>query len=283
MSPTLDGVVKSTDHSDDKTHSIPSLEPVEHISETTPTMTDAPPAPTPTLSGSEDEATEPASGQVVENGTLLADSGTTVVQSGPTVVPDNGQESSVDDMDVDIMNGSSSSEEGEREGENGGTLADDLQLEEVVADREAPPETMTNETAERKEENGIEASPDSAVVVAGEGGGEEGEREGNGNSTNQAEVVGEAETAEDVASEPLAEEKGVDVEEVGEMEEKGVEGGDVVEKELSQETLTNGNGAVGLPGQPKEKSVFLRLSNRIRDLEENMSLFSSYLDQISTG
>ncbi len=33
----------------------------------------------------------------------------------------------------------------------------------------------------------------------------------------------------------------------------------------------------------KEKSVFLRLTNQIRELELNMSLFSSYLDQISTG
>ena len=49
------------------------------------------------------------------------------------------------------------------------------------------------------------------------------------------------------------------------------------------EGLTNGNGAGVLSGQQKEKSVFLRLSNRIRDLEENMSLFSSYLDEISTG
>ena len=52
---------------------------------------------------------------------------------------------------------------------------------------------------------------------------------------------------------------------------------------LSSEGLTNGNGAGVLSGQQREKSVFLRLSNRIRDLEENMSLFSSYLDQISTG
>lgn len=52
---------------------------------------------------------------------------------------------------------------------------------------------------------------------------------------------------------------------------------------LGPDGLTNGNGAGMLTGQQKEKSVFLRLSNRIRDLEENISLFSSYLDQISTG
>ena len=50
--------------------------------------------------------------------------------------------------------------------------------------------------------------------------------------------------------------------------------------------VANGNGlnlSSGLGSQqPKEKSVFVRLSNRIRDLEENMTLFSSYLDQIST-
>lgn len=43
------------------------------------------------------------------------------------------------------------------------------------------------------------------------------------------------------------------------------------------------NGTLPPGAQPtREKSVFLRLSNRIRDVEENMSLFSSYLDQIST-
>ena len=52
---------------------------------------------------------------------------------------------------------------------------------------------------------------------------------------------------------------------------------------FSSDGMTNGSGAGMLTGQQKEKSVFLRLSNRIRDLEENMSLFSSYLDQISTG
>ena len=52
---------------------------------------------------------------------------------------------------------------------------------------------------------------------------------------------------------------------------------------LTSDGMTNGSGAGMLTGQQKEKSVFLRLSNRIRDLEENMSLFSSYLDEISTG
>ena len=32
----------------------------------------------------------------------------------------------------------------------------------------------------------------------------------------------------------------------------------------------------------QEKSVLIRLSNRVRDLEDNMTLFSSYLDQLST-
>ena len=47
----------------------------------------------------------------------------------------------------------------------------------------------------------------------------------------------------------------------------------------------NGNGAPylgNLPPREKEKSVFLRLSNHIKELEVNMSIFSSYLDQIST-
>ena len=48
-----------------------------------------------------------------------------------------------------------------------------------------------------------------------------------------------------------------------------------------------GGGHGGLGGQvsagrDREKSVFLRLSNQIQELETNMSLFSSYLDQIST-
>lgn len=47
----------------------------------------------------------------------------------------------------------------------------------------------------------------------------------------------------------------------------------------------NGNGAHylgGMPPREKEKSVFLRLSNQIKELEVNMSIFSRYLDQIST-
>ena len=52
----------------------------------------------------------------------------------------------------------------------------------------------------------------------------------------------------------------------------------------------NGNGSIsngtgnGVPGgysSTREKSVFIRLSNRINNLETNMSLFSSYLEQIS--
>ena len=41
--------------------------------------------------------------------------------------------------------------------------------------------------------------------------------------------------------------------------------------------LTTGGGA-----KNQEKSVLIRLSNRVRDLEDNISLFSSYLDQLST-
>lgn len=51
----------------------------------------------------------------------------------------------------------------------------------------------------------------------------------------------------------------------------------------SNETLLPPTNVSSIPaGQPKEKSVFVRLSNRIRDLEVNMSLFSSYLDQLSS-
>lgn len=50
---------------------------------------------------------------------------------------------------------------------------------------------------------------------------------------------------------------------------------------------TNSNSTVGDEsgtnnGSPREKSVFVRLSNRINNLELNMSLFGSYLEQIST-
>ena len=41
-------------------------------------------------------------------------------------------------------------------------------------------------------------------------------------------------------------------------------------------------GTNGASGSPREKSVFVRLSNRINNLEMNMSLFGSYLDQISS-
>ena len=44
----------------------------------------------------------------------------------------------------------------------------------------------------------------------------------------------------------------------------------------------NGMGMAGLPAQQREKSVFLRLSNQISELQENMTLFSIFLDQIST-
>lgn len=37
----------------------------------------------------------------------------------------------------------------------------------------------------------------------------------------------------------------------------------------------------GLPGQQKEKSVFLRLSNHIDEMDKNMTLFGIFLDQIS--
>ena len=50
------------------------------------------------------------------------------------------------------------------------------------------------------------------------------------------------------------------------------------------QNLPQGAGLGGQGGTVKdrEKSVFLRLSNQIQELETNMSLFSSYLDQIST-
>ena len=47
-------------------------------------------------------------------------------------------------------------------------------------------------------------------------------------------------------------------------------------------TANGSNGGGGGGGQVREKSVFVRLSNRINFLEGNISLFTSYLDQIST-
>ena len=50
----------------------------------------------------------------------------------------------------------------------------------------------------------------------------------------------------------------------------------------SEESESNGNGSGhGSIAGSREKSVFVRLSNRINTLETNMTLFDSYLDQIS--
>lgn len=46
--------------------------------------------------------------------------------------------------------------------------------------------------------------------------------------------------------------------------------------------VDEGNSVNFSSGSHREKSVFLRLSNRINNLEMNMSLFGSYLDQISS-
>ena len=46
--------------------------------------------------------------------------------------------------------------------------------------------------------------------------------------------------------------------------------------------VDEGNNVNFSSGSHREKSVFLRLSNRINNLEMNMSLFGSYLDQISS-
>ena len=50
----------------------------------------------------------------------------------------------------------------------------------------------------------------------------------------------------------------------------------------SEESGWVNGGTNGASGSPREKSVFVRLSNRINNLEMNMSLFGSYLDQISS-
>lgn len=64
----------------------------------------------------------------------------------------------------------------------------------------------------------------------------------------------------------------------------GVNGGQV--QNQTEHRNGNGNGTglgnYGLPAQQREKSVFLRLSNNIEDLQTNMTLFSDFLDQISS-
>jgi hypothetical protein len=67
----------------------------------------------------------------------------------------------------------------------------------------------------------------------------------------------------------------------------GSEGGGIqnqTEAQPGRNGNQTGSGAVpnGVPTQQKEKSVFLRLSNHIDNLEANMTLFSIFLDQIST-
>lgn len=59
------------------------------------------------------------------------------------------------------------------------------------------------------------------------------------------------------------------------------DGGNKNRKNESSETVVSTNGQAA--PRDKEKSVFLRLSNQIKELEMNMTLFSSYLDQISSG
>ena len=50
---------------------------------------------------------------------------------------------------------------------------------------------------------------------------------------------------------------------------------------VTEEPSDNGNNASSHTPGAREKSVFVRLSNRINVLEVNMTLFDSYLDQIS--
>ena len=64
----------------------------------------------------------------------------------------------------------------------------------------------------------------------------------------------------------------------------GIHGGGSTPLPPPVQNLPQGAGSGGQGGTVKdrEKSVFLRLSNQIQELEANMSLLSSYLDQIST-
>ena len=77
---------------------------------------------------------------------------------------------------------------------------------------------------------------------------------------------------------------------VGINQTASVENQTEVESDRNGTLLTNGShsgsgtgsNGYGLPAQQREKSVFLRLSNNIEDLQANMTLFSIFLDQISS-
>ena len=263
-----------------KTHSIPLSETIEPILETTPPINEAPPTPTPTSrsTSSQDngnEQTEQVIGSVVASGTPMADNGGTLVHDGGDKMvqdPDNsGQEWPDSVADNGTMVGNNGSVVTET-----GTVVDD-------------PEEHDQESVNQTSTEGERQYHNSTLVSGEENEGEEEEKESDG-INDETEVVADMDDV-DATSKPVVGgrlENGASGEEGGEvgegvMGEKSAEGGELSDRETLQETLTNGNGAGGLSGQPKEKSVFLRLSNRIRDLEENMSLFSSYLDEISTG
>ena len=291
----------SSDQFESKTHSetsVPLSGIAEPTLEATPTITETPPTPLPGSESLDDpvietESVEPVSGSVAENGTTVEDNSTAAVSSGGTVAPHS------DDVDQELADSAVESgvgvdaemeRETESEGEQvGGTVVDDPKLEEDgERDQETSGSTVEGDGDEEKDGgNGFE--PTATVGDGDERIEGEGEREGEGKDVNQTVSRAEVVTTEESLREADGEGEGDGVSEAdGEGEGDGVsggggEGGDLAEREGAHETLTNGNGAGGLSGQPKEKSVFLRLSNRIRDLEENMSLFSSYLDQISTG
>ena len=262
----------SPDHSKYSETPVPSSTPLQPTPETTPTDNEAPPIselPSDENGVQQLAEEEPLNGPVVESGATVA---AVVVDSGASEEPnvvDDGQELTVSGTSVAE---STASEEG------GGTMVDDPQLEEDEGEREGEggSEIATEEAVVEREHE----RTSSTDTVTEDDDGEENERnegeEGDEGDKNdhQTEVRAEEDRSVETSLEP-----------VSSGDSGGEESGEGVRREEEHlgESLTNGNGVAGLSGQQKEKSVFLRLSNRIRDLEENMSLFSSYLDQISTG
>ena len=252
---------------------------------------------------------------VVDIDGLVASSGHSVVDAGHSVV--TSSHSAVDIGPSVVVSGHSVVGNGAVNA--GGTVVDDPELdEEDSSERSVKHSERTVVEASVTDDEVVSDKGDidshisdlvvEAVVESGTAGGvverpldNQGGPEETKNGHGDSEISSETELDQvndqkddDVGDEEAGE--GVGVEEGGRNEEE--QDGDKISGEGDEvpddhetggshdslnEGLTNGNGAGMLSGQQKEKSVFLRLSNRIRDLEDNMSLFSSYLDQISTG
>ena len=238
--------------------------------EATPTLSEAPPTSEEAREFA-DEGSAGGSDEGLEHSLSGPDGDSSAVDSG-----DDG--SSVVGSD-DAQNETDSSGELPGTAESGHTASDGS--ERQVGEREMESESQLEEEEEERESRDdydtepVETEDKGSEVSRGL---EEGVLTGEDGTLN--------ETATIMAGGNRTRNNGTSLNTASSEGDSG-EDGEGVKREIgdSQEHLSdNGNGAVVLSGQQqKEKSVFLRLSNRIRDLEENMSLFSSYLDQISTG